>query len=244
MNFPYKAIIFDWSYTLVDLVEEDDRSALFHIYGILQEKGFSLPGFEELYDFYQHLFYELIRQSRETHQEACFDQVLNYLIIQSKIDLNGKISLKELLIMYYRKIYEPRRLYPEVLSTLKALKAAGVRMGIISNTTNPGFMKDYEKSMLGLDPFFEFSIYSSEVPYRKPHPSIYRLGVMRFGLDAKDILFLGDDKKMDVEGPQAVGLPAGWINRNSEKISDDIVPQYMIHSLADLLNLDSFKFKP
>ena len=27
MTFPYKAILFDWAYTLVDLVQEDDRAA-------------------------------------------------------------------------------------------------------------------------------------------------------------------------------------------------------------------------
>lgn len=243
MNFPYKAIIFDWSNTLVDLVEEDDRTALFHVYEYLREKGYSLPAFEEMYDFYRNLFYDLIRQSRETHQEACFDRVLNYLMLHFNVDLNGKTSLTELLNMYYRKIYEPRKLYPEVLSTLDTLQASGIRMGIISNTTNPGFMKVYEQTMMGLDPYLEFAIYSSEVPYRKPHPSIYQLGILRLGYDAKEIIFVGDDLNSDVAGPQAVGLAAGWLNRNGEKISNNIVPQYMIYSLTDLLNLGSFKVR-
>ena len=45
MNFPYKAVLFDWAYTLVDLVNEEDRTALRRVYDRLQKQGFTLPVF-------------------------------------------------------------------------------------------------------------------------------------------------------------------------------------------------------
>ncbi len=163
MNFPYKAVLFDWAYTLVDLVNEEDRTALRRVYDHLQEQGFTLPGFQQWYDTYHRLFFGMIEVSRPTHREARFDHVLNFLLIQSNIHLNGKVRFEDLLKLYYDEIYSQRKVYPEVIETLVALQKAGIRMGIVSNTTNPGFMKDYEQSLLKLDPYFEFSIQSGVV---------------------------------------------------------------------------------
>ena len=114
-------------------------------------------------------------------------------------------------------------------------------MGVVSNTTNPGFIKDCERVSFGLDSFFEFSIYSSQVPYRKPHPSIFKLAVKRLNLTPADILFVGDNLKMDVEGPQAVGISAAWLNRNNSSLTSGIVPDYQITNLSELLQVAPLK---
>lgn len=179
----------------------------------------------------------MIEVSRPTHREARFDHVLNFLLIQSKIHLNGEIRFKDLLKIYYEEIYSHRKVYPEMIETLAALQKAGIPMGIVSNTTNPGFMKDYERSILGLDPYFEFSIYSSEVPYRKPHPSIFQLALARLNLDPAEVLFVGDNLKADVVGAQSVGMPTAWLNRNGKDLPSDVIPDYEIKSAAELLTL-------
>ena len=79
MNFPYRAVLFDWAYTLVDLVDEDDRAAFVRLADFLHGRGVDLPNFETLFATYQDLFYGLIDESRRTHREACFETVLNYL---------------------------------------------------------------------------------------------------------------------------------------------------------------------
>ena len=60
MNFPYKAILFDWAYTLVDLVSEDDRAAFVELMRFLKEKDVELPEFELIFSEYQDLFYKKI----------------------------------------------------------------------------------------------------------------------------------------------------------------------------------------
>jgi HAD superfamily hydrolase (TIGR01549 family) len=237
MNFPYKAVLFDWAYTLVDLVNEEDRTALRRVYDHLEERGFALPGFQQWYDTYHRLFFGMIEISRPTHREARFDHVLNFLLMQSNIHLNEENHFEDLLKIYYDGIYSYRKVYPEMIETLVALQKAGVRMGIISNTTNPGFMKDYEQSLLGLDSYFEFSIYSSEVPYRKPHPSIFQLALSRLKLDPAEVLFVGDNLKADVVGAQSVGMPTAWLNRNGKVLPSDIIPDYEITTATELLTL-------
>jgi putative hydrolase of the HAD superfamily len=237
MNFPYKAVLFDWAYTLVDLVNEEDRTALKRVHDHLEEQGFVLPGFQQWYDTYHRLFFGMIEISRPTHREARFDHVLNFLLVQSNISLNGKVRFEDLLKIYYDEIYSHRKVYPEMIETLDALQNGGIRMGIVSNTTNPGFMKDYEQTLLGLDPYFEFSIYSSEVPYRKPHPSIFQLALSRLNLNPAEVLFVGDNLKADIVGAQSVGMPTVWLNRNGKVLTSDVIPDYEMKTASEILTL-------
>ena len=98
-------------------------------------------------------------------------------------------------------------------------------------------MKDYEQTLMGLDPYFEFSIYSSEVPYRKPHPSIFQLALARLNLNPPEVLFVGDNLKADVVGAQSVGMPTAWLNRNEKALPSDIIPDYEIKTTTELLTL-------
>ncbi len=237
MNFPYKAALFDWAYTLVDLVEEDDRKALKGVVEFLRSKGFELSKFDEIYADYRDLFYKMIAHSRESHLEAHFEHVLNFILIQHRINLKDKTTVDELLKIYYEEIYSHRKVYPEVVPTLKSLQSAGVRMGIVSNTTNPGFMKDYERAVMGLDPYFEFSIYSSEVPFRKPHPSIFQLALRRLQLQPEEVLFIGDNLNADIAGARGVGLPTAWINRKMDPAPVKNPPDYSLRRLDELLTI-------
>ena len=239
MSYPYKAVVFDWAWTLVDLKQEDDRRPFLKIFDFLRDKKIQLPEFESFFKAYQNLFYKLIEASRQTHQEACFAHVLNYLLLSFSIDIRNKTTIRELLFKFYQEIYSCREVFPDVAPTLQGLQSRGVRLGIVSNTTNPGFMKDYERECLDLDRYFEFSIYSSEVPYRKPHPSIFELAKNRLGIDAKEILYVGDHFENDVLGAQGVGFHAAWINRKRLEQEGCDCPDYELQSLTDLLQIES-----
>ena len=239
MNFPFKAIGFDWAYTLVDLGKEDDRSPLEKVFRYLSSKNLSLPDFEEFLDQSRKIFRPMIEKSRITNQEAHFEIALKKLICQFDISLNEDFSLKKLLEIYYMEVYSERKLYPEVISVLNSLQSIGVRMGVVSNTTNPRFMKENEMKAAGLEPFFDFAIYSSDTPYRKPHPSIFQLAIESLKLKPEEILFVGDNLRLDIVGAQNVGMKSAWINRERKTNSIDGEPDYELHSLIDLLRIDS-----
>ena len=238
MNFPYKAILFDWAYTLVDLVHEDDRVAFLELMNFLKTKDVKLPEFELIFSEYQGLFYGLIKESRQTHREANFETVLRYLFFKYGIEVEKRTSWKDILTVYYKVIHGVRRVYPDVVSTLKSFRELGIRMGIISNTTNPEFIKEEELCRTGLSTYFEFAIFSSGTPYRKPHPSIFNAAISRLNIKAENILFVGDDLKMDVLGAQSVRMPTAWLNRDRSTLVENITPLYQITSLSELLVIE------
>ena len=233
--------MFDWAYTLVDLVREDDRVAFLELMNFLKKKDVKLPEFELIFSEYQDLFYGLIKESRQTHREANFETVLRYLFFKHDIEIEKRTSWKDILTVYYKVIHGVRRLYPDVMSTLKSFKESGIRMGIISNTTNPVFIKDEELRRTGLSTYFEFAIFSSSTPYRKPHPSIFNAAISKLNLDAENILFVGDDLKTDVMGAQSVGMQTAWLNRGLSELIENITPHYQITSLSELLVIETLE---
>jgi putative hydrolase of the HAD superfamily len=183
----------------------------------------------------RELFRSMIELSRTTHMEARYEEVLQYLLFYFKISWNGKVSLQELLQVYYREVYREREVFPEVKNVLQQLSEWDISMGIISNTTNPVFMKELELEDSGLKKYFDFTLYSSGVPYRKPHPSIFQLAINHFQLVPCEILFVGDSLSADILGAQKVGMKTAWINRKQDQT--DIVPDYELISLEDLLRI-------
>ena len=236
MGFPFKAVGFDWANTLVELRDEGDRLPLEKVFAYLHAKQIVLPDFETCLRKSRELFRSMIEQSRTTHREARYEEVLQYLLFYFKISLKGKIALQELLQVYYKEVYRERETFPEVSAVLQQLSQWGVCMGIISNTTNPVFMKKLELEDSGLKKYFDFTIYSSGVPFRKPHPSIFQLAISQFQLEPCEILFVGDSLSLDILGAHEVGMKTAWINRKNEQT--DIVPDYELSSLENLLQID------
>ncbi len=233
MEFPFKAVAFDWAHTLVDLGEEDDRPPLEKVFTFLKTKQIPLPDFEDCLEKSRELFKSMIELSRVTHREARYEEVLQYLLFYFNVPWQGQTTLQEILQVYYEEVYQERKVFPEVPAVLKQL--SGVAMGIVSNTTNPVFMKDFELEGSGLKEYFDFAIYSSGFPFRKPHPSIFQLAINRFEVQPGEILFVGDSLANDILGAHEVGMKTAWLNRKKERTEPG--PDYELGSLEDLLRI-------
>ncbi len=239
MKFPYKAVVFDWAYTLTDFVNEDNSKGFEKLSNFMESLEIDVGNFRSEYSKPLSLFGEMINISRECHLEACFDKVLKYLLFYFDIKIEGKTTLDELLTVYYKELIKPRKVYSDTQPTLITLQNWGIRMGIVSNTTTPVFMKDFERKSLGLDSYFDFTIYSSEFPFRKPHPSIFQLALERLGLPPEETLYVGDNLAADVVGSAAVGMHNAWLNRDGIVNDSKIQPDYEIKSLEEILTIEN-----
>ncbi len=77
--------------------------------------------------------------------------------------------------------------FPEVPGVLRRLKAAGLRLAILSNGTPA--MLDAAVRGAGLDGLFDAVISVEEVGVFKPHPAVYQQALDRLGLMAWDVSF-------------------------------------------------------
>jgi HAD superfamily hydrolase (TIGR01549 family) len=96
---------------------------------------------------------------------------------------------------------------PHARATLEALKARGLRLGIVSNAAFPPHSMLAQLESLGLREYFDATVYSSEIGLRKPNAAIYRECLQRIGGDQGGaVYFVGDRLREDVVGPRKLGL--------------------------------------
>ena len=102
------------------------------------------------------------------------------------------------------EMYKPDSIVPEdVRRALPALKEAGYYMAVISNREKP--FHDVLESH-DLSSFFEFSLAAGEVDVYKPDPGVFEHALKRAGLNANDIIYVGDNYFADVVGARRAGL--------------------------------------
>lgn len=125
------------------------------------------------------------------------------------------------------------RVDPDGVEAVRALHAAGVRLGAVTNTyqTERGIRRALRAH--GLEAFFSALVVSAEVGYRKPHPGLYRAAAEQLYVRPQDCLFVGDRVLEDVRGPQAVGMKAALCHRWRQEPPGD-APDYVIERLSDL----------
>ncbi|KVT35912.1 HAD family hydrolase [Burkholderia ubonensis] len=100
-------------------------------------------------------------------------------------------------------------LYPETIKVLEALRAAGFRIGIVSNLAAP-----YAEPLLRLLPFApDAHAWSFEVGHLKPDPRIFSWMCERLDVAASAALMVGDTFADDYEGALASGLNALHLDR-------------------------------
>lgn len=85
-------------------------------------------------------------------------------------------------------------LYPDVLPCLKALKRAGMRLGIISNWDAE--LEDLLRKV-GILPYFDCVISSAVEGYRKPNPHIFELALEGMKACACESVHVGDLPEAD-----------------------------------------------
>jgi 2-haloacid dehalogenase len=100
--------------------------------------------------------------------------------------------------------------YPEVPHVLKQLKAAGMKLTILSNGTPA--MLAAAVANAGVADLFEAVLSVEEVKVYKPHPSVYRLACDRLNVLAGHVCFVSSNG-WDAYSAKAFGFRVLWCNR-------------------------------
>lgn len=122
--------------------------------------------------------------------------------------------------------------FDEVPETLKRLKAAGLRMAILSNG-NPE-MLDPMVAASGLARQFEVVLSVDEARVFKPDPSVYGLVGKRCNVLPENVCFLSSNC-WDAHGAAHFGFRTVWVNRAGAP--DDNLPGKPIAEVRDLSRL-------
>ena len=108
-----------------------------------------------------------------------------------------------------RRMHSERHLWCSVQdgthASLGRLKAAGLRLGIVSNSDG---RVEQALSAAGLRQYFDVVIDSSLVGMEKPDPAIFRAALDALNIAPEEALYVGDLYEVDVVGARAAGIEA------------------------------------
>jgi putative hydrolase of the HAD superfamily len=121
------------------------------------------------------------------------------------------------------------RPFAEVEPALRELRAAGLRLVVISNWDVS--LHD-QLAATGLTELVDGAVSSAEVGVGKPHPDIYARALELAGVGAAEALMAGDSPDTDIVGALAVGAHAALVDRRGAAELPD--GAHRIGSLAEL----------
>jgi putative hydrolase of the HAD superfamily len=144
---------------------------------------------------------------------------------------------EELFWRWYEPLTRIAKVEEDLITTLSKLKAAGIKLGILSNTfIHSSSIERHLRELKILD-FFTERLYSYQFGFRKPDIRIFASAAEKMGERPENILFVGDLIKNDIKpaikaGMKAV-LKAAYTN-DGKKIPAGV---WKIHLLSELPEL-------
>ncbi len=239
-----KSIIFDLDETLIDWsgFKEDTWDALhaYHLTGVFEYLREFVPLND--YDTFVSEFRSRITNAWQSARETLVAPNVPAALVDAALAVGvpkGSIDKPRLLEAYRWKQIEGTVTFPEVAETLTELRAAGLRLGIVTNADQPMALRDLELESLGLAEFFpECRVSAADHGYLKPHPSIFRAALDCLGTEPNESVFVGDDLNADIIGAQRAGLFAVYRRSRgvfeSVKPNPDVQPDATITDLTEL----------
>lgn len=241
---PVAAVVFDWGGTLtpwhtVDLGEQW-RVYARELHGVpLASDAVEAADLARAHDLADRILEVEGRawaRGREDHSSATLDDVL------AEAGLDPEHDRAHLALAAYRRFWEPHTLTdPQVRPLWEGLRAAGIRVGVLSNTI---WSRAYHREIFARDGVLDLldaDVYSSEIPHVKPHPAAFRAACAALGVDPAEAVYVGDRLYEDVHGPQQVGMRAVWVPHSDvptdQQVAVEAEPDAVAHELLDVLRI-------
>jgi putative hydrolase of the HAD superfamily len=210
-----KFLLFDCIETIIDIREKPGlrEYALWSFEGSGNEKFW--VSFEEFFEDYKNaveFLSEKFPDFREYNMLERFKYVAKNRIAEDDINFENIIS--NFSERYWERYKSECYIRDEVKSSLFNLsKRYG--LGIVSNFKVRGGIEELLKSA-GKAELFKIKIVSVNIGWRKPDMKIYNTAKEEAGLNADEILFIGDDFECDYIGPKKAGMNSILLDRSNE----------------------------
>ena len=235
---PFKVILFDFGSTLIyskdpwpPIYEQADRALVqvFQQAGVpLEVKAFSSE-FETFLDCYY------AERGTNPIEKTTFSALQELLLKKGFQDIPDSL-VRTALDAMYSVTQQNWYLETDAIPTLQQLRDRGLRLGMISNTSDD---KNVQQLLdrWELRSFFEIILTSAGCGIRKPDQRIFRLALDHFKVPPEQVAMVGDSLEADILGANQVGIYSIWITRRVDLPEEGelaIQPKAVIPSL-DLL---------
>jgi putative hydrolase of the HAD superfamily len=236
-----RAVIFDLGETLLDpggaspgFFEDQAEQDFRPVYSYLAHAGFHLPAWGLFLEQMLAPYLAQRQVSRHTFESIHIGDMMQRALSAMGIALSAP-ALEACVRLTFQYSVDHAVLYPDVIPLLAVLQAQGLATGLVSNTIWPSWCQDESLERLNVRDLLFPRIYSADVPYAKPHPSIFQHALGLLSVRPEEAVFVGDRLDLDIRGPHSAGMKAILfrVPYRSES-SPEVIPDDAVDSLADL----------
>ncbi len=238
-----KAVLFDMDGTLLEWKDPTttlEQVALVQFNAVRQtlvECGHTPP---QAHDFAPALYARAAANWQEAMQ-TCRSYTVHDLLEEALPQMGLGVTNDDLAacVTAFESIPDPTGPRDDALATLVALRAAQLRLGLISNSWSTPASRDEELHRAGLLELVEVRVYSSDMDVMKPHPGIFNRALAELGVTASEAVMVGDILEMDIAGAQGVGMRAIWLDARGKGLPQDaqVRPDACIEQLGELIDV-------
>ena len=226
------AVVFDWGGTLtpwhtIDLREQWRHYAEVYDPDHADELSARILAAED----------DAWRAGREHQRSATLDQIFAGVGVDVEDERHHKA------LAAYHQWWEPHTFTdPDVPPLLTGLPERGIKVGVLSNTL---WTRDHHEAVFRRDGILDLidgAVFTSEIPWTKPHPEAFRAALDAVGVEAAaESVFVGDRPYDDIHGAKQVGMRAVLVPHSeipdSQKGHVEGDPDAVVDRLADVLDV-------
>lgn len=231
-----EAVLFDWGSTLMDFVWDDALVEEGHRAG-LQAIGRDDPEeLARLSAYFRERYLPLLH-APGTVEEVEYPGLIRELLASFEIEVSDQ-ELNWYLVAEHRAWDPAMQVAATSVALLESLRGRGLKTGLVSNATDPGWLLRADLERQGLAPYLDAIVFSSELGKRKPHPAIFEAALSELAVAPERALFVGDRLVEDVQGPAALGMrtvQAVWFR--ADENPNGIEPDFQAFTQMDVLNV-------
>ncbi len=162
------------------------------------------PG-QVLNDLYEgakaEIHIELHTQAASHSRHLYFQRVFEKLFNKSCLEL--AIEFEEL---YWRSFLPAMHVDPVAMKFLNDCKVNNIRTCIVTDLT--ARVQAKKLMHLGLADHIDYLVSSEEAGVEKPDPRIFKLALKKLGLNASQVIMVGDSPERDIAGAEGLGIKA------------------------------------
>ena len=240
----YKAVFIDWDDTIGDFI----GAAKLALQDMYEKYNLSeyFASFEEFFLLYKPHNIELwdkYGKDLVTKEYLSFDRFFFPLMHGSRVGERLKVkgerqevaALSEQLSEDFLNMTTARFSLLEGAEELVRYLAAKYPLTVVTN----GFVEvQYEKfDKSGLRNCFSHIVLSEEVGYQKPNPRIFEEALRMNGLQAEDVVMIGDSWSSDIQGAINAGIDQIWIRKSKDPLPEGQSATYLVQSLSEVMEI-------
>jgi putative hydrolase of the HAD superfamily len=231
-----EAVLFDWGDTLMQFAYSPELVSAGHRAGLAAIGRDDLPEVDALTEHFREE-YEPLFWAPGTIEEIEYPGLVRRLLADFGVEIDDD-QLGRYLQAEHTAWDPARILAAHTHPLLESLRELGLKLGLVSNAFDPGWLLHHDLEQMGIAQRLDFSVFSSEFGLRKPHPAIFERALEALEVEAEHSLFVGDRLYEDVRGAAEVGMTtvqALWFRADDHP--DGAEPDHQAFTQLDVLNV-------